>query len=240
MTGKLWLRLYAEFASDPKVQTMPEHMQRRLVMLLCMRCADVPMTDEYVGFTLRLTEEETMATKALFVERGFIDESWSLRNWNKRQFESDSSTSRVRKHRTLKGQQHNGTDETSQERQCNGNETFHDRYGNAPRADTDTDTDTDTEQRRKKRGARARKSKTQLPSGFELTPEMLTWAAKEGFTPELTRAQFEQFTDHHRAKGSTFKDWVAAFRTWMRRSKSFPGGLTPAANKQEVRHAPEP
>ena len=29
-----WFRMWSEFADDPKVQIMPEAMQRRLVMLL--------------------------------------------------------------------------------------------------------------------------------------------------------------------------------------------------------------
>ena len=35
-----WFRMYAEFATDPKVQMMPEAMQRRLVMLLCLQCGN--------------------------------------------------------------------------------------------------------------------------------------------------------------------------------------------------------
>lgn len=33
------------------------------------------------------------------MQQGFIDEKWILLNWNKRQFLSDSSTERVRRHR---------------------------------------------------------------------------------------------------------------------------------------------
>ena len=32
-----WMRLYAEFATDPKVQMMSEAMQRRHVMLFCLK-----------------------------------------------------------------------------------------------------------------------------------------------------------------------------------------------------------
>ena len=39
-----WFRMYAEFATDPKVQSMSEAMQRRLTMLLCLRCSDVLAT----------------------------------------------------------------------------------------------------------------------------------------------------------------------------------------------------
>ena len=39
-----WLRMYAEFAHDPKVQMMLEVMQRRYIMLMCMRCSNAPVT----------------------------------------------------------------------------------------------------------------------------------------------------------------------------------------------------
>jgi hypothetical protein len=30
-----------------------------------------------------------------------------------------------------------------------------------------------------------------------------------------------QFLDYHRARGSVFKDWAAAWRTWMRNAAKF-------------------
>ena len=39
-----WFRLYSEFSTDPKVQMMPEALQRRYVMLMCMRCSNVLAT----------------------------------------------------------------------------------------------------------------------------------------------------------------------------------------------------
>lgn len=35
------------------------------------------------------------------------------------------------------------------------------------------------------------------------------------------RAEWPKFCDHHRAKGSTFKDWDAALRTWIRNARQF-------------------
>lgn len=51
---------------------------------------------------------------------------------------------------------------------------------------------------------------------------MREWAVANNFTDRLYVAdQTEQFLDHHRAKGTAFRDWTAAWRTWMRRSRSF-------------------
>ena len=99
-----WFRMYTEFASDPKVQMLPEAMQRRYIMLMCLRCSNALETlhETEIAFALRISDEELAATKALFVAKKFIDGAWNLLNWEKRQFPSDSSAARVAKHRALK------------------------------------------------------------------------------------------------------------------------------------------
>jgi hypothetical protein len=96
-----WFRMYSEFASDPKVQSMSEAMQRRLMMLFCLRCSNtlVTLQDDEIAFALRISEEELSETKALFMRKNFINESWEIMNWDKRQFVSDSSSQRVARHR---------------------------------------------------------------------------------------------------------------------------------------------
>ena len=94
-----WFRLYSEFSDDPKVQMMPEEMQRRLVMLFCSKCKGETLHETELAFHWRISNVSLSETKALFIEKGFIDEHWNLLNWNKRQFLSDSSTERVRRHR---------------------------------------------------------------------------------------------------------------------------------------------
>jgi len=92
--------MYAEFATDPKVQMLPEHMQRRLVMLFCIRCnGDATLQEQEIAFQLRITEQEWAETKALFISKKFINEANEILNWGKRQYRSDSSTERSRKHR---------------------------------------------------------------------------------------------------------------------------------------------
>jgi len=129
-----WFRLYSEFAHDPKIQMLPEAMQRRYVMLLCLRCSETLETlhETEIAFQLRLTEAELVETKQLFINKNFIDKHWKILNWDKRQFVSDSSTMRVRKYRNKKKQP------------SNANETLQERSSNA------IDTDTDTEQKQKK------------------------------------------------------------------------------------------
>jgi len=119
-----WFRLYSEFAHDPKIQMLSEAMQRRYVMLMCLRCSEVLETlhETEMAFQLRLSTDELDETKQLFISKNFIDKHWNLLNWDKRQFVSDSSTMRVAKHRNKKKQVSNA-DETLQKRPSNAIDT---------------------------------------------------------------------------------------------------------------------
>lgn len=98
-----WFRMYSEFSHDPKVQMLSEAMQRRYIMVMCLRCSNALVTlhETEIAFHLRITEQELAETKALFISKGFIDSGWILLNWEKRQIPSDNSNARVAKHRAL-------------------------------------------------------------------------------------------------------------------------------------------
>jgi len=143
-----WFRLYAEFATDPKVQMLSESDQRRLVMLFCFRCnSDVTLQDEEVTFLLRISNDEWQQTKALFIARGFIDESNEILNWDKRQFKSDTSKNRVNAYRERKKQESNN-DVTLQKRKSNA-------------------LDTDTEQIQNRTDIKTLSRKNALDDGFD-------------------------------------------------------------------------
>lgn len=127
-----WFRVYSEFATDAKVQSMSEPMQRRLMMLFCLRCSDVLVTlsDDEIAFQLRISDTDLAETKALFVRKGFVNEAWEIANWDKRQFVSDSSAQRTAAYR---------------ERQKNKVVTSQKRDGDALDTDTDSKTEPDPE-----------------------------------------------------------------------------------------------
>jgi hypothetical protein len=100
-----WCRLYHKFASDPDVQMMPEHMQRRLAMLFIMRSSETlhgTLHETEVSFFMRISIEETLETKRLFMSKKWIDSGWQLLSWEKLQNYSDSSTARVKAFRARK------------------------------------------------------------------------------------------------------------------------------------------
>ena len=129
-----WFRLYAEFAHDPKVQMLSEVMQRRYIMLMCMRCSNVTVTlrNDEIAFQLRITEQDLAETKALFITKGFIDSDWNLVNWEKRQFSSDADISGAERQRRFREKKRNGPSNVT-----------------VTLPDTDTDTDTDTDKRKR-------------------------------------------------------------------------------------------
>lgn len=64
------------------------------------------------------------------------------------------------------------------------------------------------------------RSRTGRPDPFEVTDAMRDWAKAQ--TPAVdVDAETLQFVDHHDAKGSRFRDWVAAWRTWMRNAQRY-------------------
>lgn len=69
------------------------------------------------------------------------------------------------------------------------------------------------------------KRATTLPSDFRPTEGHVNLASELGVD---LRAEWPKFCDHHIAKGTTFKDWNAALRTWVRNAPKF----------SNVRHLP--
>jgi len=193
-----WFRLYSEFAHDPKIQMLSEAMQRRYVMLLCLRCSETLETlhETEIAFQLRLDEAQLLETKQLFISKNFIDKHWKILNWDKRQFVSDSSTMRVRKYRDKKKQD------------SNDDETLPKRPSNV----VDTDADTDKKQN-SKRGSR-------LSQDFIFPKEWCDFLIEQ--RPELNAQQtFDNFKDYWIASPKGTKlDWFATWRNWVRNTSA--------------------
>lgn len=66
-----------------------------------------------------------------------------------------------------------------------------------------------------------KKKPTSVPKDFEVTAEMFDWAVAEGVNETRVRTETEQFIDRNKAQGSTYIDWNAAWRTWMRNAVKF-------------------
>lgn len=60
-----------------------------------------------------------------------------------------------------------------------------------------------------------------LPDGWVPSEKNIQDALSKNFTTTEIENEAESFRDYHLAKGSTFKDWDAAWRTWLRNSRKF-------------------
>ena len=148
-----WFRVYSETLSDRKLARVARMTGLRRPMILgfwigilclandspqrgCLLLAEgLPLTIDDIVEELGADAGEFVAAMTVFEALGMISkqqDAWQITNWQSRQFVSDNSTDRVRKHRAKQMQQ----------RSCNVSGTF---LGNAPEAEADTDTDTDTE-----------------------------------------------------------------------------------------------
>lgn len=124
-----WFRVYEDMVDDPKVQRLPAPLFKTLVNLWCLASSHGGALPSVSDIAFKLRVSEAVAGKAIrdLISAGLIDEfedCYRPHNWNGRQFKSDSSTTRVQKHRNAKR---------------NADETLHET---PPETDTDTEAET--------------------------------------------------------------------------------------------------
>ncbi len=129
MTGR-WLRLYDEVLDDPKVQRLPPALFKRWVNLLCVASRHdgrLPAIAD-LEFALRDGAASICADLAALEAVGLIDrdgDGFAPHNWSGRQFRSDSSTSRVKRHRERQEQRRRSV---AHNVSGNDHETFHETH----------------------------------------------------------------------------------------------------------------
>ena len=71
--------------------------------------------------------------------------------------------------------------------------------------------------------ARRQKPEVELPDGWVPNIRNIADAADRKFTAKETEDEADRFRNHHHAKGSRFRDWNAAWRTWLGNARKFAG-----------------
>jgi hypothetical protein len=118
-----WFKLYAEIATDPKVQTMPEVMRWRLISLYCLCCSADPaaLKEHEIAHWMGITRRQLDDTRRLFVAKGFIGPDWGVPKFAKRQAPADpTAAERMRRYRARYAQRN--VDNGSRARQARGEE----------------------------------------------------------------------------------------------------------------------
>lgn len=100
-----WFRFYDDALNDPKVQELPDRLFKRWVNLLCVASkSNGRLPDKsQLTYLLRGRCDWVEADIAALMKAGLIDDidgTLEPHNWSKFQYKSDSSTERVRAHRS--------------------------------------------------------------------------------------------------------------------------------------------
>lgn len=132
-----WFRMYGDMPNDPKIGTLSDAEFRTWVELLCYACkaekgGNTGLTLDTVNWALRRNVTETFQ-KLLDTNLVCFNEQKEICivSWTKRQYDSDSSTDRVRRHRAKKAESSKNQD-VSESHEEETNETLQERSGNGP------------------------------------------------------------------------------------------------------------
>lgn len=78
-----------------------------------------------------------------------------------------------------------------------------------------------------------KKLTTTAPGEWEFAPEHFRFCDRVHLDEAAMVFETDCFLDYHRAKGSRFADWNAAWRNWMRRVEKYSARRTPPASYRE-------
>lgn len=205
--------MYHEFATDPKVQSMSESMQRRLVMLFCIRCrdGDVSFQEDELAVALGIPfGKEFTETKDLFIRKGFIDDHWTVLHWDKRQYKSDTSADRTRLWRESK------KTVTSQDRHGDGIISVSVNTNNSKDKNNTLDTDNETSQDRHGDVTKTKPVKHkhgQFQNVLLTDGELLRLETEYG--KDRANEAIEFYSEWSKRKGKTDKEHNLALRKWV-------------------------
>ena len=84
-----------------------------------------------------------------------------------------------------------------------------------------TDTDTDTERIEAIASKKTARRRCRLPDGWVPSDRNVQDAISKQFTEREIQDEADKFRDYHAAKGTTFADWDAGWRTWIGNARKF-------------------
>jgi hypothetical protein len=99
-----WFRLYDAVLDDPKVQRLPDRMFKAWINLLCLASrhgGELPPVQD-VAFALRATPQQAVLIVDALSSAGLLDrhdDGLRIHAWEARQYQSDGSAARMRRHR---------------------------------------------------------------------------------------------------------------------------------------------
>lgn len=134
-----WFRFYHETLDDPKVQTLPPDVFKNWVNCLCLAARNNGFIGDIstVSFAFRCGQKQASEMLQQLDSYGLLDKKfgkYTPHNWFKRQYKSDISTERVKRHRQKKRNVSPALHETPPEQIQNRTDTEQ-REGDSPDAE---------------------------------------------------------------------------------------------------------
>jgi len=128
MVDMPWLRLYTDTVDNEKLRLLAFEDRWHFIALLCLKQQGIldknnELLERKIAVKLGVQLRELDEIKKRLMDVHLIDSSWIPIGWCNKQFRSDSSTDRVRKHRKNKDKKDGNVTETLLKRKCNALDT---------------------------------------------------------------------------------------------------------------------
>jgi hypothetical protein len=236
-----WFRFYNDALDDPKVQRLAPHLFKTWINLLCLASKDqgaLPSDDD-IAFRLRISVADAAQQVSDLILAGLIDllpdGSRTPHNWTERQYPSDTSAARMRKHRKSKKKK---PSDTACDVTCDASDAKSDgldkRREEKIREEEKIETPVPTISRAKpKRG-------TRLADDWVLPKTWGDWTLTNCplSTPETVRVEATKFANYWQSKGGQNACKVDWFKTWQNRCLDVFGTAPVRPRSQAYGHTP--
>jgi len=201
----LWFRMYESTLDDPKVQKLKPELFKAWVNLLALASrygGTLPSITD-CAFALRVSEDKAGSWLLDLNAAGLMDKTetgYVPHNWHSRQFKSDVSNERVKRHR-----------ERQRNAECNVTETPSEQI----RADTETE----------QRDSNAPKAHC-LPHDWKPSEEGRAYALSRHLNPDRVSEAFVDYWTGGKGAKQRRTDWDRTWRVWCDRETP-KAGATP-------------
>lgn len=242
MTTMPWFRLYAEMASDAKIQMLAFEDQRHYVMLLCLECngtldASVPSAayrERLIAKGLGLDPSSAVEAKRRLIEGGLIGDDWHPLKWESRQFKSDHDAAERKRNQRARDALRDGHNNVT-----TGASDSH--ATDQSREDTEPDqSQTTTASRDPQQAAEFIDFKIAYPKrggdqGWRKAVRAANARIAEGHSWTEMVAGAARYAEYVRFTGSEGTEYVKQAATFLGPDKHFLEPWTPPATKADVR-----
>lgn len=232
-----WLRLWHDMPNDPKWRTISRISGQPITLVISLYVhllvdasrnvtrGHLDVTPEDLASALDVTEEDISAV--LSAMQGRVIEGSKLSGWEGRQVKREDD-----------GNPETGTKSAAQrkreqrqrEKEARENGQCHDESRNVTLDKIREETPTSL----RSVGESYAQDNSRTTAPADMQPERTHLAIAGNLNLDV-HAELAKFLDHHRAEGSTYADWNAAFSKWLRTARQFGSGKDQQRQPQQSR-----